>query len=131
MRKATMFTPDLFPPPTPENLQKYLGTGSTGSSTPAPKTAPANPVKTSSGPELKTQRVFDMMKVYLERGEGKKIVETVQGVFNFEILLKKGDPPPKTFIIDLKNGNGKVGEGKTDTADATFTMLDEDFDLMT
>ena len=25
MGKATKFTPDLFPPPTPENLAKYKG----------------------------------------------------------------------------------------------------------
>lgn len=24
MKKATMFTPELFPPPTPENFAKYL-----------------------------------------------------------------------------------------------------------
>jgi len=80
---------------------------------------------------LRTQKVFDMMRVYLDRGEGKKIVEQVQAVFNFEIVLKKGDPPAKTFMIDLKNGNGRIDEGRADTADATFTMSDEDFDLMT
>ena len=25
MRKATVFTPELFPKPTPENIAKYLG----------------------------------------------------------------------------------------------------------
>jgi len=24
MKKATVFTPELFPPPTPENITKYL-----------------------------------------------------------------------------------------------------------
>ena len=29
MKLATKFTPELFPPPTPENIVKYLGDSST------------------------------------------------------------------------------------------------------
>jgi len=52
MKKATLFTPDLFPAPTPENLAKYLGSGSAKPSAPATTHAPAP--KSAGGPELKS-----------------------------------------------------------------------------
>jgi len=44
------------------------------------------------------------MKKYFDNGEGKASVAKVQAVYNFEISLKKGDPPAKTWVIDMKNG---------------------------
>jgi len=74
MKKATLFTPDLFPPPTPENLTKYLGSATgNSSSTPAKTQSSPTPTK-SAGPELRTQKVFDMMRSFLDRGEGKALV---------------------------------------------------------
>jgi len=68
------------------------------------------------------------MGVYLSSGEGKSAVQKVQSVFNFEILKVKGGEVVKTWTIDLKNGNGRVDATRSDKADATFTMLDEDFE---
>lgn len=45
-----------------------------------------------------------MMRVFLERGEGKALVPKVDAVFNFEIKLNKQGPVIKSFVIDLKNG---------------------------
>lgn len=133
MKKATAFTPELFPPPTPENLAKYLGGASPASTTTTTTTttsAPASSSSPSSGSELKSQKVFDMMRQFLDRGEGKAAVGKVQAIYNFEIVPKKGDPVAKTWTIDLKNGQGRVDEGKSDSADTTFTMIDEDFEQL-
>jgi len=52
-----------------------------------------------------------MMRVYLERGEGKALIPKVDAVFNFEIKTKKNGPVVKSYVIDLKNGQGKVYQG--------------------
>ena len=70
------------------------------------------------------------MRVFLERGEGKDIVAKVQGLYNFGITKKKGGPIAKSWIIDLKNGQGSVKVGETKDADASFSMLDGDFELV-
>lgn len=45
-----------------------------------------------------------MMRVFLERGEGKHLVPKVDAIFNFEIKTDKKGEVVKTFVIDLKNG---------------------------
>jgi putative sterol carrier protein len=128
MKKATAFTPELFPPPTPENLAKYLG----GSNTPAPQGCPnaqANAAKTTTTDSgLKSSRIFEMMSLYMGTGEAASLVKKIDAVYCFEITPKKGQPVAKRFIIDLKNGNGKVYEGTSNQVDATFTMEDADFE---
>jgi 3-hydroxyacyl-CoA dehydrogenase/3a,7a,12a-trihydroxy-5b-cholest-24-enoyl-CoA hydratase len=86
--------------------------------------APAAPV--SSG--LKSEGIFAMMKEFLARGEGKKLIPKVSSVFCFEITKKKGEKPSLIYEIDLKNGQGDVNQRKPKAADATFTMTDDDFD---
>lgn len=68
-----------------------------------------------------------MMRVFLERGEGKHLIPKVDASYNFEVKTSKKGPVVKTFNIDLKTGNGKVSVGKGN-ADATFTMVDADFE---
>ena len=68
------------------------------------------------------------MKVYLGRGEGKKLIKSVNAVFGFEITQKKGGKPVLIYEIDLKNGQGDVHQRKAKNPDAVFTMLDGDFD---
>ena len=69
------------------------------------------------------------MAAYLLIGEGKEIVKNVQGDYNFEIILKKGQRKPVgVWYIDLKNGQGKVTFGAQKKVDATFTMTDDDFE---
>jgi len=46
-------------------------------------------------------------------------------------LKKKGEKKPALiYKIDMKNGNGSVHNRKPNKADATFTMTDDDFDLV-
>ena len=76
----------------------------------------------------KCYQIFYLMNEFLVRGEGKSIIDKLQAVYNFDITEKKGGPVVTTFVIDLKNGQGKVYEGRESTADATFTMTDGDFE---
>ena len=69
-----------------------------------------------------------MMRVFLERGEGKDLIAKVNAVYNFEITKAKGQPIAKTWVIDLKSGQGNVSVGKVASPDATFTMTDADFE---
>lgn len=68
------------------------------------------------------------MATYLSRGEGKSLIPKVQAVFGFEITKTKGGKVEGTYEIDLKNGDGACKKGKPATADATFTMTDDDFE---
>jgi len=127
MKKATAFTPELFPPPTPENFAKYTSGSTQSTSTPAanPTTTAAPATTTSSG--LKCEPIFNLMNSFLQRGDGKHLVSSLQATYMFEITPKKGAPVAKSYIIDLKNGQGRVYEGK-EQVDAIFTMVDDDFE---
>ncbi len=135
MKKATAFTPDLFPKPTPENISKYLNkhSGSPAAQSlnkPAPSSTSANAGGATGGAsgELKTDKVFNLMNAFLAAGEGKDVISKLSSVFGFEIIPKKGEPPARVWTIDLKNGNGHVKLGKPENPDATFTMTDDDFE---
>ena len=82
---------------------------------------------------LKTTELFKKMDNLLQSNpeKGKPIVDKLQAVYLFEVREKKG-AKPTYFTVDLKNGNGKVTEGKVKglKADCTFVMLDEDIMLM-
>ncbi len=71
-----------------------------------------------------------MMQQYIALGEAKPLIGKVAAVFNFCITEKKGGPVKKTWIIDLKNGQGVVKVGEDKNADATFTMTDLDFEMV-
>jgi len=76
---------------------------------------------------LKSEDVFLLMKNYLSSGEGKGLITKVGGIFQVDILDKKGGKVVKQFTIDLKNGQGSVSEGPNDKFNALFTVSDEDF----
>jgi len=127
MKKATAFTPELFPPPTPENFAKYAsGSAAAQGTTTTQSAAPSTSTGGDSG--LKSSKIFELMSMFLSTGEGAKLVKQVDAIYVFEITPKKGAPVAKKFVIDLKNGQGKVYEGTVANADATFTMADEDFE---
>ena len=101
---------------------------------PATQTQPKPQQQTQaqpSGGAFKTDKTFELMNAYLQTGEGKDVVQKLQAVFGFEITPKKGEPPARVWTIDLKNGNGYVKLEKPEKPDATFTMTDDDFDLVT
>ena len=53
--------------------------------------APAASTAPKSG--LVSEKIFDLMKTFLARGEGKHLIPKVKAVFGFEILEKKGGKP--------------------------------------
>ena len=75
---------------------------------------------------LKSKYIFDSMADHL-KDNGAEIVKKCNAVYNFEITNKKRGPVQACWIIDLKNGNGSIKEGKDPKADATFTMADDDY----
>lgn len=76
---------------------------------------------------LKSDEVFTLMKVYLAAGEGKNLITKVAGIFQIDVLDKKGGKVVKQWTIDLKNGNGSVTEGPCAKNNALFAVSDEDF----
>jgi 3-hydroxyacyl-CoA dehydrogenase/3a,7a,12a-trihydroxy-5b-cholest-24-enoyl-CoA hydratase len=76
---------------------------------------------------LKSNDIFILIKNYLASGDGKDTVKKVQGVFQVDVLDKKGGKLVKTWTIDMKNGNGSVSEGGNEKANATFIVSDDDF----
>lgn len=70
------------------------------------------------------------MASYLARGEGKPLITKIAAVYVFEITKAKGQPVAKSWVIDLKNGQGAIQVGKVANPDATFTMTDDDFELV-
>ncbi len=85
--------------------------------------------KVASG--LQSDEVIGLIRAYLGGDEGKELVKKVGAVFQFDLLEKKGGKSIKSFVIDLKNGNGGLKDGTVDKYDALFTMTDGDFHLVT
>lgn len=116
-----------------ENLERIKAKGN--ATTAAPVQQPVVVAKTPAPAPvsvlgLKSENIFEMMRVYLARGEGKALIPKVAAVYVFEISKSKGQPAAKTWVIDLKNGQGAVDVGKVQNPDATFTMTDDDFEAV-
>ena len=79
------------------------------------------------GKTWKSDEVFLLMKNYLSTGEGKDLIKKVAGIFQIDVLDKKGGKVVKQWTIDLKNGQGSVTEGPCDKNNALFSVSDEDF----
>ena len=73
---------------------------------------------------LKSEKLFETMTPHLAN-VGKDLVAKIGAVFHFEILSAPG-AEPVWFTVDLKTGNGSIAKGKVGSADATFTMSDDD-----
>ncbi|KAF5740683.1 peroxisomal multifunctional enzyme type 2-like [Tripterygium wilfordii] len=80
----------------------------------------------ASNTELKSDAIFDLMKHFLETDEGKKVIQKVNLVYQFNIAPKKIGFDEVAYTVDLTKGEVKKGavEGKVD---ATFSFKDEDF----
>ena len=85
-------------------------------------------VNYTEGEELKSKEIFSMMTEYLNRGEGKDLSDKVGAIFQFDVRAKKGGPIVGSWEIDLKSTPPTCKEGKAASPDATFTMVDEDFE---
>jgi 3-hydroxyacyl-CoA dehydrogenase/3a,7a,12a-trihydroxy-5b-cholest-24-enoyl-CoA hydratase len=76
---------------------------------------------------LKSNDLFLMIKNYLAAGEGKDLIKKIGGVFQIDILDKKGGKLMKSYTIDLKNGDGSCKEGGDEKNNALFSVADADF----
>jgi len=68
---------------------------------------------------VKANEIFSQIQAGVEK-DGANLVKQTKAVFAFKI--KEGE----NWIIDLKNGSGKVYKGE-DKADATISISDADF----
>ena len=74
---------------------------------------------------LKSVEIFKKIQPLLA-DQGAGVVAKVGAVYHFELREKKADAPT-VITVDLKNGNGSIDFEKKGKADATFIMLDGDF----
>ena len=58
------------------------------------------------------------------------MIKLCNAVYGFEIKRTKEGPVEVTFEIDLKNGQGHVKKQKPENPDATFTMVDTEFEAV-
>jgi len=88
--------------------------------------------KTSASPAdgFKSTPAFQEIKSTVEK-EGDKYVKKVKGIICFHVNKGPGGKSVK-WVIDLKNGSGKVELNSDIKPECTLTMADADlFDLMT
>jgi 3-hydroxyacyl-CoA dehydrogenase/3a,7a,12a-trihydroxy-5b-cholest-24-enoyl-CoA hydratase len=76
---------------------------------------------------LKSEAIFDLITRYLASGEGADTVKKISAIYQFDILEKKGGKVVKTWTIDMKNDKGHCKEGKPESYDSLFTLVDNDF----
>ena len=79
---------------------------------------------------LKTDEFFLLIQAFLASGDGKALVEKVNGIFQMDLLDKKGGKIVKSWNIDLKNGSGSCNMGPNEKNNALFTLTDDDFFLV-
>jgi 3-hydroxyacyl-CoA dehydrogenase/3a,7a,12a-trihydroxy-5b-cholest-24-enoyl-CoA hydratase len=79
---------------------------------------------------LKSEEFFKLIQAYLATGEGKDLVQKVNGIFQMDLLDKKGGKVVRSYTIDLKNGSGSCSEGPNEKNNALFTLTDDDFFLV-
>ena len=99
------------------------------SQTTLPSSTNGNKNAVVSPSNFKSARIFDGISAALE-ADGKDLVKEVKGIFAFKVKGDKGREA--TWIVDAKNGKGKVEFNGKAKPDVTFKTSDSDlFDLMT
>jgi len=87
----------------------------------APKSASTPSTSTGSG--LKSVAVFEELSKRIASNPG--FVQQIGGIYQFDITGANGKS--QSWNVDLKNGKGTVAEGKSDKAECTLTIGDDDF----
>jgi len=91
--------------------------------------APANDEKAVVSPsDFKSAMIFDGISAALD-ADGEDLVKSVKGIFAFKV--KRDEGGEATWIVDAKNGKGKVEFNGKAKPDVTFLTSDSVlFDLM-
>jgi len=117
--QAIDFEKEATFPESNQEMNEIIMTNITPGEEPAPQEAPKS--------DLKSDEIFGMMASYLAKGEGKALIPQLSAIYGFQITKTKGGKVEATYEIDLKNKQGAVVKGVPASADATFTMTDDDF----
>jgi len=89
----------------------------------APATAKTTTTaSTSSSSGFRSAAVFDELSKRI--AANPDLVKQIGGVYQFDITK---DGKTNSWFVDLKNGKGSLGEGKSDKAECTLTTNDDDF----
>ncbi|XWS21196.1 hypothetical protein CRYUN_Cryun30bG0034600 [Craigia yunnanensis] len=76
--------------------------------------------------ELKSDNLFEMMKIHLATDAGKEITKKIGLVYQFNIAPKKIGFDEVSYIVDLKKGEVTKGQYEGGKPDATFSFKDDD-----
>ncbi|KAM7279061.1 hypothetical protein ACFE04_006195 [Oxalis oulophora] len=77
--------------------------------------------------ELKSDALMDQMKNHLTSDAGKKLIEKIGLVYQFNIAPKKLGFEEVVYVVDLKKGEVSKGPYEGGKPDATFSFKDDDF----
>ncbi|KAK5845534.1 Peroxisomal multifunctional enzyme type 2 [Gossypium arboreum] len=90
--------------------------------------------------ELKSDNLFEMMKIHLDSDAGKELIKNIglvyqiniapkveHRVYQINIAPKKIGFDEVSYIVDLKKGEVTKGKYEGGKPDATFSFKDDDF----
>jgi len=89
----------------------------------SPTTAPKSAGTPATGSGLKSALVFEELSKRIAGNPG--FVQQIGGIYQFDITGANGKS--QSWNVDLKNGKGSVADGKSDKAECTLTVGDDDF----
>ncbi|XP_022752327.1 non-specific lipid-transfer protein-like 1 [Durio zibethinus] len=75
--------------------------------------------------ELKSDNLFEMMKIYLASDAGKELTKKIGLVYQINIAPKKIGFDEVSYVVDLKKGEVTKGKYEGGEADATFSFKDD------
>ncbi|XP_052200969.1 sterol carrier protein 2 [Diospyros lotus] len=81
----------------------------------------------NSSAQLKSDAIFEQMKLHLSTDAGKEITKKIGLVYEIKIAPKKIGFHEEIYVVDLKNGEVKKGPYEGGKPDATFSFTDDDF----
>jgi len=91
--------------------------------TPAAASSAAPSASGSSAGGFRAAAVFEELTKRI--ATTPSLVQQIGGIYQWEIT--KSGSPSQFWTVDLKNGKGNVAQGKTDKADCSLTVGDDDF----
>ncbi|XVE70071.1 hypothetical protein DITRI_Ditri10aG0042400 [Diplodiscus trichospermus] len=77
--------------------------------------------------ELKSDKLFEMLKTHLATDAGKEIIKKIGLVYRINIAPKKIGVDEVSYVVDLKKGEVTKGQYEGGKPDATLSFNDDDF----